>query len=72
MASSNGSVGDAIAEMLTGLVRCAGLPTRLSELGIDRAALPQLAEDATQQWTGRFNPVALDAGGFLELYENAF
>lgn len=65
------TAGDALAGLLTGLLRTARLPVRLTDLGIGRESLPQLAEDATQQWTGRFNPVALDKGGFLELYECA-
>lgn len=72
LAPTNGSAGETMAELLTGLVRAANLPVRLRELGIDRGDLPKLAEDATHQWTGRFNPVALDRDGFLRLYERAF
>jgi alcohol dehydrogenase len=38
---------------------------------IDSAAIPELAAAATQQWTGRFNPVAVDLGAFTALYEKA-
>ena len=38
---------------------------------IDPAAISELAAAATQQWTGRFNPVAVDLGTFTALYEKA-
>ena len=38
---------------------------------IDPAAIPELAEAATHQWTGRFNPVPLDLGAFTTLYHKA-
>jgi len=38
---------------------------------IDPAAIPELAAAATQQWTGRFNPVAVDLTTFTGLYEKA-
>jgi alcohol dehydrogenase len=44
---------------------------RLPAPGIDPAAIPELAEAATHQWTGRFNPVSLDAAGFARLYTAA-
>jgi alcohol dehydrogenase len=39
---------------------------------VPRQDLPALAEDAAQQWTGRFNPRPFDATGALELYQTAF
>jgi len=39
---------------------------------IDPASIPTLAEDATHQWTGRFNPIPLDAAAFATLYQSAF
>jgi hypothetical protein len=33
---------------------------------------PLLADDATRQWTGKFNPRALQAPDFVSLYERAF
>jgi alcohol dehydrogenase len=38
---------------------------------IDPAAIFDLAESATQQWTGRFNPVALDHATLTSLYRKA-
>ncbi len=34
--------------------------------------VPALAEEAAGQWTGRFNPRALDAAGALEVYGWAY
>lgn len=38
---------------------------------IDPSAIPELAEAATQQWTGRFNPVPFDQAAFTSLYQKA-
>jgi alcohol dehydrogenase len=46
----------------------AGLPTTLRQQGVQEAELAKLAEAATQQWTGTFNPVSLTAAGFHALY----
>jgi alcohol dehydrogenase len=66
-----GVAAEALAEMLTGMLRTAGLPRTLAEVGIGREMLPEMARDATDQWTGRFNPVALDQSGYMGLYECA-
>jgi alcohol dehydrogenase class IV len=34
--------------------------------------ISDLAEDATRQWTGRFNPVPLDHATLNSLYQKAF
>jgi alcohol dehydrogenase len=49
-------------------VAAAALPS------LDRTAinLVQLADDATRQWTGKFNPRPLQAADFVALYESAF
>lgn len=61
-----------LAAGLADLVRRAGLPGRLSEAGIDRAAIPGMAEDAAKQWTGTFNPRRLETSDFASLYEAAW
>jgi alcohol dehydrogenase len=43
----------------------------LPAAAIDSAAIPELAAAATDQWTGRFNPVAVDPIVFSRLYEQA-
>jgi alcohol dehydrogenase len=63
---------ETLALRLSELARRGGLPQRLGAAGVPRQDLPALAEDAAQQWTGRFNPRPFDATGALELYQTAF
>ncbi|QDV71095.1 1,3-propanediol dehydrogenase [Rosistilla carotiformis] len=60
-----------IAQRVTEVVRKAGLKTTLRELGIAAEVLPELAADASQQWTGSFNPVPVNADNLLTLYQAA-
>lgn len=64
------------AETLAAFVRLvstqAGLPATLNECGVRHEDLPQLAAAASQQWTGRFNPVELSTKDYQNLYEAAF
>ena len=50
----------------------AGLNCPLAELGVERAAIPMLAEAAARQWTAGFNPRPVTAADFAKLYEAAF
>ncbi|MDE0594152.1 MAG: iron-containing alcohol dehydrogenase [Roseibacillus sp.] len=43
----------------------------LDEAGVKAAAIPELAGDATKQWTGQFNPRAMTEEGFVLLYKQA-
>lgn len=61
-----------LAGRLEQLARAGGLPGKLSAVDVPRKDLPMLADDAAQQWTGRFNPRPFDAAGALEIYECAF
>jgi len=63
---------EAVADFLAESAAAAGLAQRLRNQQIDRDRLPQLAADATKQWTGTFNPVALSEADFLALYELAY
>ncbi|HEY4362550.1 MAG TPA: iron-containing alcohol dehydrogenase [Bryobacteraceae bacterium] len=62
-------VAPGLEDRLEQLAETAGLPLSLREAGVPEEALPRLAEDAATQWTGRFNPRPLDAGGALEIYQ---
>src|SRR5262245_32434564 len=62
----------ALADRLEELAVTGGLPRGLRAAGVDEGDLPRLADEAAQQWTGRFNPRAFDAAGALELYRMAF
>lgn len=68
---SSGGVED-LAEFVANLVQTAGLPLRLSELGVERDRLAKLAADAAQQWTAAFNPRPAGPVEMREIYERAF
>jgi alcohol dehydrogenase len=48
------------------------LNTDLSEIGIDKNDLPQLAAEAAEQWTGTFNPRPFNKEGAMEVYSCAY
>ncbi|MBK5292588.1 MAG: iron-containing alcohol dehydrogenase [Acidobacteriia bacterium] len=57
---------------LTLLAETASLPATLRQAGVEQSLLTELAEDASNQWTGRFNPKPFDAAAALELYQRAY
>jgi alcohol dehydrogenase len=61
----------ALIERLQALLRAAGVPRGLVECGVDPDALPSLALDAAEQWTGRFNPRPVGAAECEALYRAA-
>src|SRR3954470_9400090 len=67
-----GNAVDAIAEFLSEISRKAGLAGKLNERDVSRDDLPKLATAATQQWTGKFNPIELSSDDYLKLYDAAF
>jgi len=66
------AAAETLASRLEALAVAAGLPRRLVEAGVEREHLSALAEQAADQWTGRFNPRPFDAAGALEIYQCAF
>ncbi|HEY7313200.1 MAG TPA: iron-containing alcohol dehydrogenase [Gemmataceae bacterium] len=65
------AAGEALARRIEQFVQTAGLPSRLSQCGVSRGILPVLAEEAAQQWTGRYNPRPVSESELLQLYETA-
>ena len=61
-----------LADRLAMLAANGELPLTLRDAGVSKDDLPSLAREASEQWTGKFNPRPLDAGGALEIYECAF
>jgi alcohol dehydrogenase len=61
-----------LAGRIAGWLRDSGAPTSLATCDVSRSSLPLLAEEAAQQWTGKFNPRPVDAGALEELYRCAF
>ena len=66
------SASEYLAGFLTRLVANAGLEVKLAALGVEQDKLQSLAAAAAEQWTGTFNPRAVDAESLLGLYQNAF
>jgi alcohol dehydrogenase len=52
-------------------MQLAELPTSLNECGVSEGILPLLAEEASQQWTAKFNPRPVGEAEILEVYEAA-
>ena len=69
---SNASPSESLALFVQHLVALAGLETELGALEIPVDSLEQLAQDATEQWTGTFNPRKILQGNFLQLYQESF
>lgn len=63
---------DLLAEHIQSLIAMAGAPTSLSQCEVDLSLVEQLAEEASRQWTGNFNPRPVDQTSLRELYECAF
>lgn len=54
-------------------LRAAGaLPQNLREFGITPDVFSELAHDAVDQWTGKFNPRTLSESDFVNLYEASY
>lgn len=56
---------------LQDLLDLAGMPSSLSEAGVDAAAISELAAEAARQWTAGFNPREVAAADFEFLYRAA-
>jgi alcohol dehydrogenase len=63
---------DWLARRITELMQLADLPTSLSSVGVSKGILPVLADEAAQQWTGKFNPRPVGEAELLRLYEEAY
>ena len=66
-----GEPGHALAEHVRGLVSSLGLPTRLSQVGVPEAGIPQLVEGAMGDACTLVNPRVPSAEDFAELYRRA-
>ncbi len=69
---ATGNAAERLACELETLAVTAGIGKRLRDGGVREEALPELAVQAAQQWTGTFNPRPFDAAGALEIYRAAF
>jgi alcohol dehydrogenase len=69
--AAESGAADSLAERIQSLLGAAGLPTTLSACGIPRSVLPDLADEAIEQWTARFNPRPVSRADLLRVYEMA-
>ena len=65
------SGAEGLIAFLTQQLEQAELATRLEQLNVPASELPQLANDAAEQWTGTFNPRPVDPTHLQALYEAA-
>ncbi len=65
------AAAEALAQRIRALLHVAGLPRTLAEASVSDSILPVLAEEAAEQWTGRFNPRPVAEATFLQIYEAA-
>jgi alcohol dehydrogenase len=66
------AAADALARRISHFMQLAGLPTTLSACGVSKGILQVLADEAAEQWTGKFNPVPVGFAELLRLYEVAY
>ena len=63
---------DGLVAHLDSLLALTEMPRSLQDCGVDREAIPTLAEEASRQWTAQFNPRPVRAEDFQNLYAAAF
>ena len=71
---SSDNAADVLANGLTRLLQAANQPTTITEAiggNCEPELLQTLATEASEQWTGTFNPRPMDAESFLEIYRKA-
>jgi alcohol dehydrogenase len=61
-----------LVERIEFLRRCGGLPESLGDYAIPRDCLPELADEASHQWTAGFNPRPVTSRELLAFYEAAY
>jgi alcohol dehydrogenase len=54
------------------LLTAGGLPSRVSDCNVPKAALTELAFYGAEQWTAKFNPRPVDAPELLEIFRLAY
>src|SRR5262245_16860254 len=69
ISQADDSPGAKLSERISELRAAGTLPQNLREFGITPEIFPELAHDASDQWTGKFNPRTLTEADFVNLYE---
>ncbi len=65
------AAGEVLAQRVTHLMQLAKVPTTLAAVGVSGGIFPVLAEEASQQWTARFNPRPVTEYDLQLLYQAA-
>lgn len=65
------SAVEVLVRRLEGLLGQARMPRLLSERGVHRSTIPQLAQEAAGQWTAHFNPRPIAVEDFERIYRAA-
>ena len=63
---------DELAGMIERFSASAGLETRLRDCGVNEGIFPILAEEAFDQWTGKFNPRPVSEVDFIQIYKSVY
>ena len=74
VASSHDSVPHSVNKLVTAIehiLEVTEIPSTLSSHGVGEKDIDQLAEGASQQWTGNFNPVDMTQADYRSLYSLA-
>jgi alcohol dehydrogenase len=71
-AADDPHAADLLAETIERFVANSGSPTTLNEFAVEKSRLGELAGEAAEQWTGKFNPRPVNAAALEELYRCAF
>jgi alcohol dehydrogenase len=66
------SYGQGLSRYVENVRQLGGLAGKLSEVGVHRERLAELADAAALQWTAKFNPREVGPRDLLRLYEEAF
>jgi len=61
-----------LVDRLSNMLDAERLARRLRDLGVNEQLLPQLAAEAAEQWTAKFNPVVVGANELLAIYRAAW
>ena len=60
-----------LSNRITSLLKISNIPSKLGDYGIKNENFKDLANKASGQWTGNFNPRQTDHADFMNLYESA-
>jgi alcohol dehydrogenase len=63
---------EALIDWLETILEKISLKRYLVDLEVDSSLIPTMAHQATEQWTGQFNPRELKVNDYISIYESAF